>query len=256
MTWGDEVAKVLKGFNWADDIVESTRGETNNTVDITKALYTMTMNNLNQSGNLEYTNQSNTIEGNNFYLDGSECDSNQPATMSIGNYSEINADALLEATASAFAKIAYDLKDDIKNDVKSDIMKTINTTTKSETEIKNELIEQILQNCNNIENYQKIKFLNNNVNIKCGSFDITNKNVQKLDCMINAVSDVKQDIEATIQNKVVTETGSNNTLLIIIVVIVVIIVIIIFCVIMYFVFSRKTKIVKNVVNSTAKKRKM
>ena len=248
MTWGDEVAKVLKGFNWADDIVESARGETNNTVDITKALYTMTMNNLSQNGNLVYNTQTTTIEGNNIILDGSNCNSNQAATMSIGNYNEIDTSAMIDALAKAFADIVYDLKDDISTDVKSDLMKSVNNSIKEETSIKNELKQQIEQNCNNIDSYQSIKFLNNNVNIKCGSFDVTNKNVQKLDCMINAVSDVKQDVETTIQNKVVTETGSDNdnTLLIIIIVIIIVIVII-FIIIFVIIFTKRTKIVKKLI---------
>lgn len=246
MTWGDEVAKVLKGFNWVDDIVESARGETTNNIDITKAIYTKTMNTLSQKGNTLSIVQSNTTEGNNIYLDGSDCDSNHATTMSIGNYNEVELSAMVDAVAQAFADIIIDLKDDIKSDVKSDLMKDIHNNISNKTEIVNELVQQIEQNCNNIDTYQEIKFLNNNVHIKCGSFDITNKNVQKLDCVINALSDVKHDIETTIQTKVIAETGSDNTLLIIVITIVVVIIIIIFIVIFVVVIKNKSKIVKKV----------
>lgn len=244
MTWGDEVAKVLKGFNWVDDIVESARGETTNNIDITKAIYTKTMNTLSQQGNTLSIVQSNITEGNNIYLDGSDCDSNHAATMSIGNYNEVNLSAMVDAVAQAFADIIIDLKDDIKSDVKSDLMKNIHNNISNRTNIVNELVQQINQKCNETTTYQEIKFLNNNVHIKCGSFDITNKNVQKLDCVINALSDVKQDIETTIQTKVIAETGKDNNTLLIIIIVISIIIVIIFIVIFVIIFTKRNKVVK------------
>ena len=240
-----DLAGIFDQFFWGDELVDSMRGETSNSVDITNTIYTLTMNNLDQSGNLVYNSQSVIIEGNEVTVDGSNCNSNQAATMSIGNYNEIETSAMIDALAQAFADIVYDLKDDISTDVKSDLMTSVNNSIKEKTDIKNKLTQQINQNCNNINNYQSIKFLNNKVNIKCGSFNVTNKNVQKLDCMINAVSDVKQDVETIIKHKIETETGKddNNTLLIIIIVISIIIVII-FIIIFVIIFTKRNKVVK------------
>lgn len=238
-----DLAGIFDQFFWGDELVDSIRGETSNSVDITNTIYTLTMNNLDQSGNLVYNSQSVVIEGNEVNVDGSDCNSNQAATMSIGNYNEIETSAMIDALAQAFADIVYDLRNDISTDVKSDLMTSINNSIKEKTDIKNKLTQQIEQNCNNINNYQSIKFLNNKVNIKCGSFNVTNKNVQKLDCMINAVSDVKQDVETIIKHKIETETGKdNNTLLIII--IVVSIIVIIFIIIFVIIFTKRNKVVK------------
>lgn len=245
-----DLTGILDQIFWTDELVDSMRGESSNSIDITNIIYTLTMNNLDQSGNLVYNTQNVIMEGNNIIIDGSNCNSNQAATMSIGNYNEIDTSAMIDALAQAFADIVYNLKDDISTDVKSDLMTSVNNSIKEKTSIKNELKQQIEQNCNTIDSYQSIKFLNNKVNIKCGSFNVTNKNVQKLDCMINAVSDVKQDVETIIKRKIEAETGkdNDNTLLIIIIVVVSIIVII-FIIIFVIIFTKRTKVVKKLIKN-------
>lgn len=176
------------------------------TIDVSKDVLTKTITNLESNGNISESSQLVNIEGGVINNNGTNCP--EGSVINIGNYSNISSDAIMSATADAFADVVLDLTADLENEIPSSWIPgaTSTTVTKDKTTIKNIVENHLKSTCNSTKVQQITQLSDVIVNNTCGELNIQNMNVQSLSCASDAIANATQNIEAH-----VSTTASNQT---------------------------------------------
>lgn len=190
------------------------------------------------AGSNSNTNQEINLEGVEIIVVGNE-NCKEPSRVTFKNENSMTLDNTINAAAKAFADTIADLSSTISNSNQGgwSIGSTTIVDNTSNSEIQTAIKNKLQTDCGDANVRQSVNVRDSLMNLTCAELDISNQNTQNVACIMDSISDVTSQLDATVTTKSSTSIGNSTTIIIAIAIVIIVIVIVI---ILYVTKANKT----------------